>query len=670
VTVTNQQKTLRWEPEPHTQSYQLLTGTNLAAPLTPEAGGATPFARTLTNAHSHQFYRLDIQPLGSNALLAAQALNRLAYGPTPDEIERIAAMGPEAWIAEQLAPELLVESVDAYTAVTTNAVPGDPTTNWVRVVATGIATGSTRSNLYIYLTSPGTVLVDDFRVVAGTDPDAGPNFVVNGDFESPLTNDWTVAANLAGSHLTTVSAHSGASCLRLVSTAAGSGTGSSIRQTFASTLTNNQVITLSFWYRPNADSRRLSVRVGSGTQASGAEVPTPPTWVYAEATGIATENNTFYLYPSGDCVAYVDDIKLVAGAVAGAGNNLLANGGFESGTNGWRFTADFTNSVAVSNLAFTGNACLRLEARGSGSGSGDAISQTSVPGVVSGAVYTVSFWYVPATKGRSLTARLSGSGTLGLLELSTDYAPGGLRARLDNRDGQLHHLRAWHVQNAVGARRQLLEVLLQFLENHFVTEHDKSRTYLDAYYDNSSLVDRLAADWEFRENQAWRTALLRPDCTFHDLLTISAESPAMIIYLDTVASRGDGRNVANENYARELFELFCMGVDNGYEQLDIVALSRAWTGWTVELLPPGEEENPFAIRSMVFGANPGSGYNAVSNLLGTWSFRFRSDRHGTNRAPILSQWHPAAPRRISSPSARKPCPPASACPGPASIASS
>src|SRR4030095_11646903 len=104
----------------------------------------------------------------------------------------------------------------------------------------------------------------------------------------------------------------------------------------------------------------------------------------------------------------------------------------------------------------------------------------------------------------------------------------------------------------------------------------------------------IATDWEYREMTKWRNAMLNPQCTFYDLLRISAESPAMIIYLDTVDSRGDGTNIANENYARELFELFTMGVDNGYEQNDIVAMSRAWTGWTLRLVDDGREGDPFA----------------------------------------------------------------------------
>lgn len=200
-------------------------------------------------------------------------------------------------------------------------------------------------------------------------------------------------------------------------------------------------------------------------------------------------------------------------------------------------------------------------------------------------------------------------------------------------------LRAWHILRAVGAKRQLLEVLLQFLENHFVTQYAKSITYLDSFYANSAVQNRIAGSFEFFENDRWRTALLNPSCTFYDTLKISAESAAMIIYLDTVTSKGNGTTVANENYARELLELFTVGVDNGYTQADITAMSRSWTGWTLQIVEPTNTFNPFALRttnllasSIAVGAtNTGT----VSNLAGVWAFNFVSSSHDTTKSKVL-----------------------------------
>src|SRR5258708_38564164 len=62
--------------------------------------------------------------MSSHALLTARVLNRLAYRPTPDELERVAAIGPQAFIDEQLAPENLKETMDT-TVYTVSTNGGD-----------------------------------------------------------------------------------------------------------------------------------------------------------------------------------------------------------------------------------------------------------------------------------------------------------------------------------------------------------------------------------------------------------------------------------------------------------------------------------------------------------------------------------------------------------------
>jgi uncharacterized protein (DUF1800 family) len=266
----------------------------------------------------------------------------------------------------------------------------------------------------------------------------------------------------------------------------------------------------------------------------------------------------------------------------------------------------------------------------------------------------VSFWYLPSAN-RQLTVRLSGS----FLSATPDANASGLKRRLENIGSMdpytglpddipyatagLADLRAWHCLNAVQSPRQLIEILTQFLENHFVTQNSKARDYTDRFYDNGTLEDAITTEWDYREVSRWRNALLNPNCNFYDLLKISAESPAMIVYLDTVGSTGNGNNVANENYARELFELFCMGVDNGYDQNDIIVMSRAWTGWTIDIVDFWNRDNPFAPRTVRTGMYPGVGSGSTSNLVGIWSFVYNSGAHGTNRAPILSEWSPTGP---------------------------
>src|SRR3977135_1599953 len=76
---------------------------------------------------------------------------------------------------------------------------------------------------------------------------------------------------------------------------------------------------------------------------------------------------------------------------------------------------------------------------------------------------------------------------------------------------------------------------------------------------------------------------------FYDLLLATAESPAMLFYLDnwqSVAPGSQAPNAAvkrglNENYGRELLELHTLGVDGGYTQQDVVEVARCFTGWTI-----------------------------------------------------------------------------------------
>ena len=75
---------------------------------------------------------------------------------------------------------------------------------------------------------------------------------------------------------------------------------------------------------------------------------------------------------------------------------------------------------------------------------------------------------------------------------------------------------------------------------------------------------------------------------FRDLLGATAQSPAMLFYLDNWQSaaprtlpNGRARGI-NENYARELMELHTLGVDGGYTQHDVQEVARAFTGWTID----------------------------------------------------------------------------------------
>src|SRR5262249_42485817 len=100
---------------------------------------------------------------------------------------------------------------------------------WVYATATGTATAT--PNLYIYLDRPGTINVDNVKLVVGTVAEAGPNLLVGADFEgSSLTNNWLVTGNHSNSTIGSTVAFTGARSLNLVSAGVGGSTANSVYQ--------------------------------------------------------------------------------------------------------------------------------------------------------------------------------------------------------------------------------------------------------------------------------------------------------------------------------------------------------------------------------------------------------------------------------------------------------
>lgn len=122
---------------------------------------------------------------------------------------------------------------------------------------------------------------------------------------------------------------------------------------------------------------------------------------------------------------------------------------------------------------------------------------------------------------------------------------------------------------AVYGNRHLEEVLTDFWYNHFNVNLDKNgdRNLVTGY-----------------ESDAIRPHVLG---RFQDLLLATAQSPAMLFYLDNWQSaaadtgKRPRRQGLNENYGRELMELHTLGVDGGYTQNDVTEVARCFTGWTI-----------------------------------------------------------------------------------------
>ena len=148
---------------------------------------------------------------------------------------------------------------------------------------------------------------------------------------------------------------------------------------------------------------------------------------------------------------------------------------------------------------------------------------------------------------------------------------------------QLIHLRG------IYSRRQLQAVLAEFWENHFTTDYDKLVEYLEDLENSdgneamsSKQAKQEAAQMEWQEYEFFHENALG---NFAHLLLHSASSPSMLIYLDSVLNE---KKEPNENYSREILELFGFGVDNRYDQTDIEELAKAFTGWNVRKAWPGD----------------------------------------------------------------------------------
>ena len=154
------------------------------------------------------------------------------------------------------------------------------------------------------------------------------------------------------------------------------------------------------------------------------------------------------------------------------------------------------------------------------------------------------------------------------------------------------------VMRAIYSERQLQQVMDDFWFNHFnvYAAKGEDKWYLTSYERDVIQPHTLGK--------------------FKDLVTATAESPAMLFYLDNFLSADPNaarRQAAlramqqnrgrfgrpwpqppqgpqakkntrglNENYGRELMELHTLGVEGGYTQKDVTELARCFTGWTID----------------------------------------------------------------------------------------
>ncbi|MEQ1758140.1 MAG: DUF1800 domain-containing protein [Vicinamibacterales bacterium] len=200
-------------------------------------------------------------------------------------------------------------------------------------------------------------------------------------------------------------------------------------------------------------------------------------------------------------------------------------------------------------------------------------------------------YIIPAREARRARQQAAQPGAPSTANPQADLPPEMRRPPAGPATGQrqvIEELATAKLLRAAYSDRQLEEVLVDFWFNHFNVFAGKGREPIFiTSYDRDTIRPRVLG-------------------RFRDLLGATAQSPAMLFYLDNWLStspdasqalarmrtrRPPGAQAApnavrsaglNENYGRELLELHTLGVDGGYTQLDVVEVARAFTGWTID----------------------------------------------------------------------------------------
>jgi uncharacterized protein (DUF1800 family) len=222
------------------------------------------------------------------------------------------------------------------------------------------------------------------------------------------------------------------------------------------------------------------------------------------------------------------------------------------------------------------------------------------------------------------------------------------KAMNDLGNRRVQQILAGKLTRAVTTDHQLLEVMTDFWENHFSVFRGKMPTQFTLLeYDRD---------------------VIRPHALghFRDLLGAVARSSAMLYYLDNLQSTADSGRITlpvwralanahtaadstrirapllrrrgglNENYGRELMELHTLGVDGGYTQADVIAVARAFTGWSLQTPREG--------GTFIF--NPGAHDAEEKVVLGHALAAGRAEEDGAEVLDILAR-HPSTARFIA-----------------------
>jgi len=193
-------------------------------------------------------------------------------------------------------------------------------------------------------------------------------------------------------------------------------------------------------------------------------------------------------------------------------------------------------------------------------------------------------------RGEALGVKVLPPGSDRRLQPVVDKFFYGLRAN----SIETQRLGVWWATRMLTTSRPLEEKLTLFWHGHFATGDVKVRDYRMMLQQNQMLRAHAAG-------------------SFRDLLVGILKDPAMLVYLD------NGENVKkhpNENFGRELLELFTMGVGN-YSERDVREAARSFTGWTNDVLTFkfDADQHDFADKAFLGRTGPFNGEDIIDAIL-------------------------------------------------------
>jgi uncharacterized protein (DUF1800 family) len=209
----------------------------------------------------------------------------------------------------------------------------------------------------------------------------------------------------------------------------------------------------------------------------------------------------------------------------------------------------------------------------------------------------------------------------GLSEL--DHQIGGILdfANIDD-------VRTWWVYRMIQSRQPLVEKMAFFWHGHFATAMSK--------VGNAYLM--------YQQNQLFREHGLG---NFEDLLQRVARDPAMLNYLDGSSNK---KGKPNENFAREVMELFTTGI-GPYTEQDVQEAARAFTGWGLKdnafaFTPGDHDEGPKTVLGHagpldgadvlhLVAEHPATATHLVKKLFAFFAY---DDPEPAALAPLLAVW--------------------------------